>query len=44
MGYDEASHLLILMRFINWYEKEVGGSYLYEGHIKEIAEIQTIEI
>lgn len=44
MGYDEASHVLILMKFINWYEKEVSGSALYEGHIKEIAEIQTIEI
>jgi hypothetical protein len=44
LGYDEASQVLILMKFINWYEKETGRSCLYEGHIKEIAEIQTIEI
>ena len=44
LGYDEASHVLILMKFINWYEKETNASCLYEGHIKEIAEIQTIEI
>ena len=38
LGYDEAAELLILLKFVDWYETQSTGISLYDGVIREVSE------